>query len=282
MRLQQRIAWRALWPVRIYLRRFPIHRGKGALTRWLIRPALPKGDASFIATQPSGACLRVCYQEALGLDALLYGGFEIQEQAFVQEHLPEGARVIDVGSNVGLFTVLMALRVGPSGQVIAIEPLEENLRRLRDHITDHGLQNVIVVAAAAGSTSGMVSLNLADDGAYTSTRMVVGRHAIGQTTRVPVARLDSIWKEHGGKQIAIVKIDVEGGEIDVLKGAVELLGTWRPLLLLEANTGPELNEVRLFLNRFGYHYQQPRGFRPWNHVFSPDVASLRCISAVGQ
>lgn len=269
MTRQQRIAWRALWPVRMYLRRFPFHRGKGALTRWLIRPALPKGDASFLTTLPSGARLRVRYQEALGLDALLYGGFETREQAFIQEHLSEGAQVIDVGSNVGLFTVVMALRVGRSGQVIAVEPLEENLRRLHDHLTAHGLHNVVVVAAAAGSEGGMVTLHLADDGAYSSTRQVVGRHAIGQSTPVRVARLDTIWKEHGCKPITVVKIDVEGGEIDVLKGAVELITTCRPLLLLEANTGPDVSELHTFLRRFGYHYQQPQGFRPWNHVFSP-------------
>ncbi len=72
-----------------------------------------------------------------------------------------------------------------------------------------------------------------------------------------------------------MKIDVEGAELSVLRGAEELIATCRPLLQVEANTAGALQELRAWVLPHGYRDAQPRGFMPWNYLFLHDTAERR-------
>ena len=101
------LIWLLLYPVRLYLRRFPIQRGKGILLRRVIMPLLPRAEAEFDLPVPPGAArVGVRYRETLGLSSLLYGTFELAELNFVSQYLRPGERAIDIGANVGIFSVV--------------------------------------------------------------------------------------------------------------------------------------------------------------------------------
>jgi FkbM family methyltransferase len=259
------IAWQVLAPVRAYLRSFPIPRGKGLLLRGLVLPSLP-ATGKFDVRVPGGPLVSFGYRERLGLGFLLRGGFENAEIRAAWNCTREGTLAIDVGANAGLFTAVLASRAGPAGRVAAVEPLAENVERIKAMAMRNSLTNVSAFCCAAGAESGSVLLHLAADSAFTSAQQP--KEGGGSDVRpVEVRTIDSIWTEMGRPSVSFMKVDVEGMESEVLAGAVELLDSCGPALLLEANSPQQLARLTGLLVRRGYRHSQPAGFEVWNHLF---------------
>ena len=130
-----------------------------------------------------------------------------------------GDVVIDVGAHVGMFAIKAARQVGDEGLVIAIEPEPENLRLLEQNIRGNNLGNVIVVGKAAGESPDRGRLYLADDS--------YGHSLAGQTHKFLDVEIDSLDNIVSGLKLGkvnFIKIDAEGTELEVLKGADKILG----------------------------------------------------------
>ena len=261
------LAWSLAAPVRVYLRRFPFPRGKGLLLRSLILPILPR-EGRFDVRLPGGAILPFGYRERLGQGFLLRGEFESSELLSAIEAARPGTVAVDVGANVGLFTLALATRVGLKGCVIAIDPLEENVARIEAGASLNRLGNVRTACCAAGSSEpGTMQLYLAADSAFTSSeKPKEGGTGVGTRT-VAQRTLDSLWRSNGSPLVTFVKIDVEGAEFSVLQGARDLLSICAPVLLVEANTSERLDSIRKLLGVHGYVLRRPTGFEPWNFLF---------------
>lgn len=171
-------------------------------------------------------CLYVC------------GSFEPNEFAFLDRVLKPGMVFVDVGANDGYFTLFAARRVGPSGRVVAAEPSSRERAHLQRNLGRNGLDNVTVVPAAIGATSGLADLHLAHGvhaGHNTLGSFVHDDVVRASLERVPIEPLDSVMARLGLPRVDFVKIDVEGAEARVIAGAMTVLTSMRPLLLLEVN-----------------------------------------------
>lgn len=160
------------------------------------------------------------------------GSYERDKQALLQRVLQPGSVFYDVGANAGFFSLLASAMVGPAGRVVAVEPLPENVALLRDHIARNRLRNVMVVEAAAARAAGTVRFN---DGP--SRRM--GHVTADGARTVRAVSLSELAASGAVPAPHCIKIDVEGGEVDVLAGAAELIEACRPVLLI-ATHGPHL------------------------------------------
>jgi len=187
------LLWHLLWPIRLYIRYSPMLFGKYFFTRYVIRPALPASE-SFIAELPRSGRIQLLYGESLGLAVLLHGSFEAAEIEFLCQRISSSGTAIDVGANVGIFTVVLAKAVGKNGAVLAFEPLASNVERLRRNVAMNNLENVTIYPFAVGETDGEIMLHLANDPAYPSTTNVNDNRGTGQSVPVAVARLDRIWE----------------------------------------------------------------------------------------
>ena len=262
------LIWSLLYPLRWYLARFPIQRGKGLLLRDVLTPLLPPEDAEFdlpIPPHPTKVSLR--YRETLGLSSLLYGTFELAELNFVNRYLKPGDKAMDIGANVGIFSVVMGATVGSEGRVFSFEPVATNVLRLEKNLRKNALENVQIFAVALGALNGHMNLRMATDPAYPSLHEVQDGFGSGADVSIEVRTLDDVWEELGFPRIALVKIDVEGAEMDVLRGAASFLATCRPTLLVEANSARELASLRTHLCDIGYRHMKHEGFSPMNHLF---------------
>lgn len=176
--------------------------------------------------------LRGAVEHRTMLEAVDAGTFEPQTLARFQDAVHVGATVLDVGANIGVFSLLAAERVGASGRVLAVEPDPRSRRWLQENARSNGFSNVInVVAAALGATSGEQSLilNEADP----------SQSALGAPTADETAILVPVVPGHElvDGSVDVVKIDVEGREIDVLRG-LELLLARSPGAVLFCELNP--------------------------------------------
>ena len=169
---------------------------------------------------------------------------------YSQKILKGGMNVIDVGANIGVYTVLAAEKVGKNGKVIAIEPETENYKRLIENIQLNNFRNVISQNIGLTDHEGFEKL-------YFSS--FVGHSLIFQEDKnsyikVPVKTIDKLVEELNLKKIDIIKIDTEGSELPVLKGAEKTLKSNPNLkLIIAAEHYPsEIEEVCQFLNKRGF------------------------------
>lgn len=156
----------------------------------------------------------------LGLNALLGRmlsgrGYEERFGDAMLASIKPGVVVWDIGANVGLYSKAFAQRAGSGGHVYAFEPSPTNLERLRREIAS--LPNVTVIATALGRDSGTASFEQGGDELGATSRVVESTRARATVT-VPIAKADDLVA-HGAVVVpAVVKIDTEGFELDVLEG----------------------------------------------------------------
>jgi len=254
-------------PLRRYATRQPPNFLKELIVNKVMPAILPRSSGGVVVTLPGGGRVKMAFSEEIARLLLLHGAYEASEIATVVALAKPGSTTIDVGANVGMYTVALATRIGAAGKVLAFEPVPQTSRRLRANIALNGLANVEVFEAAAGECPGFADLQLANDSAYASIAGVKQGRAIGKRLSVRVTPLDEVWNGHQRPVVSFCKIDVEGAELSVLEGAKEMLAECRPALLLEADPGPELEALASWLNPRNYREQQSADFSPWNHLF---------------
>jgi len=185
----------------------------------------------------------------------------------IDARLGAGATFLDVGANVGEVTLFAAKRVGAHGQVISIEPSPEVVGRLRVHVAKNALAQVRIIECALGREPGRLELFRADRGADTlhhsglTTAFRSEERSIRVAT-VPVRPLDELLAEERIDVLDAMKIDVEGGEMDVLYGAMSTLRRFRPWIILEVNrdtclaAGYRQEALLDLLSGVGYGFQR--------------------------
>jgi FkbM family methyltransferase len=196
--------------------------------------------------------------------------------------LEPGDKVWDIGANVGVFAFAAAGRAGPGGRVLAVEPdpwLFGLLQRSRAANRGGGLAQVELLCAAVADRSGLARLEIAARGRAANTLAGFGSSQMGgvrEELLVPTVTLDELL----GATFApdLVKVDVEGAELLVLRGAARLLAEVRPALLLEvAESNAEA--VRELLGAARYRLfdaaEPARGFPPvarpvWDTLALPE------------
>jgi FkbM family methyltransferase len=167
------------------------------------------------------------------LSALLYylGTFEPHCLRLLARYLRPGGTMLDVGANIGVFTLTAARLVGPQGRVISVEAVPPNATTLRENIALNGFNWVTVIEAAAWSSDGVVSLGLPAGNGQPGCYSVGGDATFQARTR----RLDDIVEEQGSGRVDLIKIDIEGSECEALRGASRLLADHKPIIIIEVN-----------------------------------------------
>ena len=169
---------------------------------------------------------------------------------YSQEVLNRGMSVIDIGAHIGTYTILVAEKIGKEGKVIAIEPEPKNYEQLLKNIQLNHFENVIPQNIALADYDGFKKLYLSS---WSGSHSLVIRGDEGASIEVPVKTLDKLVEELNLKRVDIIKIDAEGAEISILKGAEKTLKANPNIKIIVATEHypSETEEVCQFLNERG-------------------------------
>jgi FkbM family methyltransferase len=209
---------------------------------------------------------RAQMSQRIMLDALeRHTMYEPETCALLTSVLRDGDIFVDVGTHVGFFSTLAASLVGDEGKVVSFEPEPRNFGQLQDHIGLNGFRNVVGVNAAVGAETSRAEfwVNADNDGGHALWN--VGRHGFNVRSRavedrrtVDVTTLDAHLTAGEARVPKLIKIDVEGSELSVLRGARELLARGVPYVLCEINhfaleqMGTSEQELRAYMAGHGY------------------------------
>ena len=191
--------------------------------RWQLRKRVRRSPLDYVASR--GYTIR-CHSDSNSASHLFYFGewFDFHEMHFVSRYLDGGDCVIDAGANIGTYALLAASIVGPDGHVDAFEPHHIAFARLAENVELNGYEGIVAChRSAVGAADGDVDLLSDMD---VANRVVQERHLVDRRyDRVPCTTLDSLL---GSDDYAFAKIDVEGLELDVLRGAEQGLRRGNP------------------------------------------------------
>jgi FkbM family methyltransferase len=237
---------------RIFQRHYESLRGMGKLPvlgpllTWAASRAVPRGSRVWMQVKSGpaeGIWLRLNPRTAGGT---INGTGERRELEIVRDHLRPGMTFYDVGANIGIFSMMVARVVGPSGQVVAFEADPEIAERLKEHARRNLFSWVNVEQKAAWRESGAVMFERVD--ANVSPDRGVGHVVNSQNDQV--VTLDAIALDDCTPKYRppdFIKCDVEGAEGEVFQGARRLLEKQRPRILCEIHSE---NSRQLVLSEF--------------------------------
>jgi FkbM family methyltransferase len=216
--------------------------------------------------------IRITYNRFVDVGHELYlkKSFEHDEIEFFKKRLAGRAApvVLDVGANIGWHTINWAREL-PGGRVHAFEPTPKTLELLRRNIAQNGLRNVEVVPLAVSDKSGSAKFYECEDDAYNSLQDTKLKKVI-RSSDVTVTTLDEYAAESKLDSVALIKIDVEGFDTAVIRGAMATIARFKPDLMVEITSRIEgvspVDAIELL---------RPLGYRAYVFQFGKPVAYER-------
>jgi FkbM family methyltransferase len=208
----------------------------------------------------------------------IYLGFEEKEILFLQKFLRSGDGVLDIGANIGLFTLEAAAIVGEKGRVTAYEPDPATYTRLVENCMLNDFSFAHCKQMAVSSQRGVLQFNIAGKGydAWNSLAPIPSKK-ITNTIDVNTTTLDHEISEYPAPEnITLIKIDVEGWELFVLKGGADFLQQYSPVCMVEFTeinlnaAGSSSKDVFECMEGFGYTWYSFNGTKLLLEIRKPN------------
>lgn len=248
----------------------------GSMLSRVARLVCPHGSIRTVWRGPA-AGLRFRVRPSMGLTYVL--GFDAYHTSWLHSVVRPGMTVFDIGANIGQTTLPFSQWTGPTGKVVAFEPVPANVSQLRDNIALNNASNVSIVEAALSDRSGVETFLLnpqqASMGKLENCEPTYNEASPrGQRFEVKTIRLDDAAAEHGMPHF--LKIDVEGGAKNVFEGGRKVLESAKPAIYLELHGPEEQAAVRDILSPLGYQLRTLDGTVVPDPVHTP-ANPLWCV-----
>ncbi len=239
----------------------------GRLAWWTASELLNK---EMVFTSPGGRKFTTMRHNFTGLFAYVGQDYENNLLNFVRSNLRPGSTFCDVGANIGVYTVEAGCCVGPSGKVFAFEAHPRTYDYLCKNIKHHNLNNVTAIDAAVGDKEGRIGIAFGrGDSGSSHVSLTDGK----LQTMVPLTTLDMSLGQHGVDKLDYLKIDVEGFELHVLRGAQNIIEKSQGLLV---QTEIDLRHLK----RFDTDVSELVDFFTRRGFFPHQVKTSGCLEAV--
>jgi len=229
--LRTRLAWGLMRALDVEQRRRAHDRG------WLrpVEALLQRGELRVLGGPAHGSRLSAGHFTHWGAQAwsVLTGTHEPQVHEALRRTLGLGGVFIDVGSNIGYSALLAAGIVGPAGRVVALDAQRECAEATAENARLNGLGQVTALHSAAAASSGELEVIVTQDPLWTRLASV-GEHPLEvRRERVAATSIDDLVARLQLATVDVVKIDVEGAELDVVAGMTRVLAEQRPFVIAE-------------------------------------------------
>jgi len=263
------------WLVLKYIRYFP-----GTwLKEYLKFGVLGHSPRYSMFTNRDGIHFDLDLQDLIQKTIFCFHYFEANDVAVFRSFIQPGNTVFDVGANIGQYSMLASKLVGNQGKVYAFEPSPDVVKPLKHHLKINNCSNVDLVPKAVSSHNGLAEFYPANErgnqgvGSLLPSNPDQGQTRTESSVSVETITLDSFCEKHGIERVDLLKIDVEGYDLDVLKGAERLLSRC-PHLVIQSEVEPENLVLRGFTPDDFIRYMSGHGF---DAFYADDNGKLKAV-----
>jgi FkbM family methyltransferase len=228
----------------------------------VISPAFEPMVPIWVTLEP-GVKMELDPYDLVSRQLLLHGTWEQDTWEQIASNLPPDGTFIDVGAHIGYYTLKGAHKVGNKGTVIAVEPNPETLKKLRANIDASKASNIVKVQPVAASDKEAQLEFFASPRENTGESSLSRKNAAQagegvNTYQVRARPLDDIVEETGVQRVDVMKVDVEGADFWVLKGAERTINKFHPKIYVETvdrqlkEMGSSVAELKAWVLAHGY------------------------------
>lgn len=179
------------------------------------------------------------------------GSYESNKVRLFQKYIKEKMVIYDIGAHVGYFS-LIAATIAKKGQVISFEPNLRNIEYLKRHIEINRCSNVVIKDIAVSDNNGTTFFNIGKSS-------FLGKISKEGNIKVVTRSIDSMVESGEIPSPNFIKIDVEGHEMNVLKGSYNTLRIFKPMISLDTHGNDLKNKCITFLSSYGYSIEPETG-----------------------
>lgn len=179
---------------------------------------------------------------------LNHGEYESHELEILLREAKNATVIFDIGANIGWYTLHLARAIAPrGGRVVAFEPIPRTFAALRDNVRLNDIEGVATLRnVGLGERAGEVEFYLpAVTGSVAASQRPLFEAQANEKIRARIERLDDVVRDLGVDRLDLLKCDIEGGELLMLRGGLETIRRFKPVLFLEL--------LRKWSKAFGYH-----------------------------
>jgi FkbM family methyltransferase len=260
----------------------------GITSRGIARARRVLGLQNEVAVRRGKLWWKLDLQEGIDFAIFLFGVFERQTVIACRRHLRPGDVAVDIGANIGSHTLHLARCVGPSGRVFAVEPTAFAYRKLLANVAMNQdlaaritAEQVMLVDARARE----LAPQLYSSWPLTNTAPVHSEHLgrLMDTAGARAVSLDEYLESVRVSSVALMKIDVDGHECSVLRGAIGAITRFRPVIVIEIapyllrEVGHELGDLVQIMTSLGYELRD----QVTETVLPNDAEGLRALIPEG-
>lgn len=217
----------------------------------------------------------------LDRNIIAFGTYDFNLHLLLEKLLKPGMICMDVGANIGEMATHMAIKVGHGGRVYAFEPLDNIFQRLLLNINRNQMNEIIYpYPVAIAKTTGRQVLSAQDnsnDNQGMASLLPRDDALLPQKKEVPVVSLDDFVAREGINSINLIKIDVQGGEIDVLEGGSHVFSVMSPDLLIEVSPedlmfiSKDSRDLCIIIEKYGYAIYKTSGGKVCSRIYAKNV-----------
>ena len=201
---------------------------------WSTKKSDGKRHWEVIQNFDSDLKLKVDRSRAMGASLYWTGFHELREFIFLHQFLKEEMVALDVGANLGEYTLFMAKRL-TRGRVLSFEPMEFVRSQLQENVKLNNFNRVDIFDFGLSDKKQKLNLHEVDDGNEGLGTLFLGNKKSKGSLEIELETLDEKWDSFQLQRLEFVKIDVEGSELHVLLGAIKTITKFRPLILVEVS-----------------------------------------------
>lgn len=241
-------------------RLYPREHGKYSILTRLYFPYLAPSKQTIVESRLRyGIQMHLDLTEYLQAHLYVFGSYELPTIKFMRSVLKPGSVCLDVGAQMGYLSLAMATAAGGATTVHSFEPEDRNAERFLENVLLNSLTNVHLHRTAVSNVNGVLKLYLSSDrNAGTHSTVFVESNVSTEFIEIPSTTLDDFVQGANIPKVDLIKIDVEGAEIDVIKGAVNVLLHHKPVIILELSDhlqnarGFSCKDFKMFMAERGY------------------------------
>lgn len=210
------------------------------------------------------------YKDSI-LSKVIYDGFEQQELDFMKKTLKAGDIFLDIGSNIGLFSLIASGIIKDEGKIIAFEPFPLIRKRFEENVTLNGFKNIEIRELGLSNTTGNLDFFISENGHDAWNSLANSQDSkLSKKIVITVSTLDKELENIQKEKIKLVKVDVEGWEKFTLLGGSSFFENFSPIVMIEftedntKNAGYNIMELFGIMKNMGYQW-----FELENNVLIP-------------
>lgn len=223
--------------------------------------SVKESGLEFIAPYHTNLLIRLRVHSWVERKIISTGYYEREMDHFFTRSLREGMVAIDVGANIGCHTLVMASAVGSSGKVVAFEPFPKMAKRLKENILLNRLENIVIREECLGEAKGELELFVPSNSEYNQAVASLHQENLpegSESIKAQITTLDAVRDDLALERVDLIKVDVEGHEYQVFKGAEKTIEKFQPSIIFEfserqwKNAGYDARVVESWLSERGY------------------------------